>query len=82
MPDFWKQQKLKFVARVGAGMENIDTPKAEELGIALINSPEGNRDSVAEHVIGMLLILMNRLLIASQEVKMEYGFVKKIGVMN
>lgn len=63
-------------------MENIDTPKAEELGIALINSPEGNRDSVAEHVIGMLLILMNRLLIASQEVKMEYGFVKKIGVMN
>ena len=63
-------------------MENIDTPKAEELGIALINSPEGNRDSVAEHVIGMLLILMNRLFIASQEVKMGYGFVKKIGVMN
>ncbi|AVF47604.1 hydroxyacid dehydrogenase [Elizabethkingia anophelis] len=62
-------KKLKFVARVGAGMENIDTPKAEELGIALINSPEGNRDSVAEHVIGMLLILMNRLFIASQEVK-------------
>ncbi|KUY26199.1 2-hydroxyacid dehydrogenase [Elizabethkingia ursingii] len=62
-------KKLKFVARVGAGMENIDTPKAEELGIALINSPEGNRDSVAEHVIGMLLILMNRLFIASLEVK-------------
>ncbi|MHC6197928.1 2-hydroxyacid dehydrogenase [Elizabethkingia miricola] len=62
-------KKLKFVARVGAGMENIDTPKAEEIGIALINSPEGNRDSVAEHVIGMLLILMNRLFIASLEVK-------------
>ncbi|WP_288789743.1 2-hydroxyacid dehydrogenase [uncultured Elizabethkingia sp.] len=62
-------KKLKFVARVGAGMENIDTPKATELGIALINSPEGNRDSVAEHVIGMLLILMNRLFIASLEVK-------------
>lgn len=62
-------KKLKFVARVGAGMENIDTPKAEELGIALINSPEGNRDSVAEHVVGMLLILMNRLFIASLEVK-------------
>lgn len=62
-------ENLKFIARVGAGMENIDIPVAEKLGIQLINSPEGNRDSVAEHVIGMLLILMNRLFIASQEVK-------------
>jgi len=60
---------LKFIARVGAGMENIDTKVAEELGISLINSPEGNRDSVAEHVLGMLLLLMNRLRIASEEVK-------------
>lgn len=64
-----KGKNLKFIARVGAGMENIDIPAAEELGIQLINSPEGNRDSVAEHVVGMLLILMNRLFIASQEVK-------------
>lgn len=64
-----KGKNLKFIARVGAGMENIDIPFAEELGIQLINSPEGNRDSVAEHVVGMLLILMNRLFIASQEVK-------------
>lgn len=64
-----KGKNLKFIARVGAGMENIDIPVAEELGIQLINSPEGNRDSVAEHVVGMLLILMNRLFIASQEVK-------------
>ena len=62
-------KKLKFVARVGAGMENIDSEKAKELGIALINSPEGNRDAVAEHVLGMLLLLMNRLFIASSEVK-------------
>lgn len=62
-------RNLKFIARVGAGMENIDIPVAEKLGIKLINSPEGNRDSVAEHVVGMLLILMNRLFIASQEVK-------------
>lgn len=62
-------KNLKFIARVGAGMENIDTQHAEALGINLINSPEGNRDSVAEHVLGMLLILMNRLFIASQEVK-------------
>lgn len=64
-----KAKKLKFIARVGAGMENIDIPVAEKLGIKLINSPEGNRDSVAEHVVGMLLILMNRLFIASNEVK-------------
>jgi len=64
-----KGKNLKFIARVGAGMENIDIPVAERLGIQLINSPEGNRDSVAEHVVGMLLILMNRLFIASQEVK-------------
>lgn len=60
---------LKFIARVGAGMENIDIETAENLGIKLINSPEGNRDSVAEHVVGMLLILMNRLFIASNQVK-------------
>ena len=64
-----KATHLKFIARVGAGMENIDIPVAEKLVIQLINSPEGNRDSVAEHVVGMLLILMNRLFIASNEVK-------------
>lgn len=64
-----KGKNLKFIARVGAGMENIDVAAAQQLGIQLINSPEGNRDSVAEHVVGMLLILMNRLFIASQEVK-------------
>lgn len=64
-----KASNLKFIARVGAGMENIDIPVAEKQGIQLINSPEGNRDSVAEHVVGMLLILMNRLFIASNEVK-------------
>ncbi len=62
-------KNLKFIARVGAGMENIDIPVAEKLGIQLISSPEGNRDSVAEHAVAMLLILMNRLFIASQEVK-------------
>lgn len=60
---------LKFIARVGAGMENIHLETAGKLNIKLINSPEGNRDSVAEHVVGMLLILMNRLFIASNEVK-------------
>ena len=64
-----KAKNLKFIARVGAGMENIDTTKAQELGIKLINSPEGNKDAVAEHVLGTLLVLMNRLFISSNEVK-------------
>ena len=64
-----KAKNLKFIARVGAGMENIDTAKAQELGIKLINSPEGNKDAVAEHVLGTLLVLMNRLFISSNEVK-------------
>ena len=62
-------KNLKFIARVGAGMENIDVDFAEKRGIKLISSPEGNRDSVAEHVVGMLLILMHRLFISSLEVK-------------
>lgn len=64
-----KAKNLKFIARVGAGMENIDVEKANELNISLINSPEGNRDAVAEHVVGMLLVLMHRLFIASNEMK-------------
>ena len=62
-------KNLKFIARVGAGMENIDVDFAVKRGIKLISSPEGNRDSVAEHVVGMLLILMHRLFISSLEVK-------------
>lgn len=64
-----KAKNLKFIARVGAGMENIDVEKAKKLNIKLINSPEGNRDAVAEHCLGMLLVLMNRLFISSEEVK-------------
>ncbi|SFI43026.1 NAD(P)-dependent oxidoreductase [Halpernia frigidisoli] len=60
---------LKFIARVGAGMENINVEVAKELGISLINSPEGNRDAVAEQVLGMILLLTNRLIISSEEVK-------------
>ncbi len=64
-----KASHLKFIARVGAGMENIDVDTAEKLGIKLISSPEGNRDAVAEQTVGMLLVLMNRLFISSQQVK-------------
>ncbi len=60
---------LKFIARVGAGMESIDIETAKQLGIELINAPEGNRDSVGEHTIGMLLNLFNNICSANAEVK-------------
>lgn len=65
--DYCKQ--LKFIARAGAGMENIDVVYAEQLGIKCFNSPEGNRDAVGEHALGMLLMLMNRLKKADAEVR-------------
>lgn len=62
-------QRLKFIARAGAGMENIDVAYAESKGIVCINSPEGNRDAVGEHIIGMLLMLFNRLKKVDEEVR-------------
>jgi len=64
-----KAVNLRFVARVGAGMESIDTKYCESKGISCLNSPEGNRDAVGEHCIGMLLSLMNNLNKADREVK-------------
>jgi D-3-phosphoglycerate dehydrogenase len=60
---------LKFIARAGAGMDNIDEAYAAEKGITLVNAPEGNRDAVGEHAVGMLLSLMNNLNRADAEVR-------------
>jgi len=60
---------LQFIARSGSGLENIDTVRCEELNIRLYNSPEGNKNAVAEHALGMLLNLMNRINKADQEVR-------------
>lgn len=60
---------LKFIARVGAGMENIDVDYAKTHNITCLNAPEGNRDAVGEQAIGMLLSLFNKLLIADPEVR-------------
>jgi D-3-phosphoglycerate dehydrogenase / 2-oxoglutarate reductase len=64
-----KAQKLKFVGRVGAGMEGIDVDYAESRGIRCLNSPEGNRDAVGEHALGMLLSIMNHLNRADHQVR-------------
>ena len=60
---------LRFIARVGAGLENIDTEYAASKGIRLIAAPEGNRQAVGEHAVGMLLTLMRRIAIADAEVR-------------
>ena len=61
-------KNLKFISRVGAGLENIDCDYAEEKGIYLISAPEGNRNAVGEHALGMLLSLFNKLNKADKEV--------------
>ena len=60
---------LKIIGRIGAGLENIDIQHAKSKGIITLNSPEGNKDALAEHSIGMILALMNNLHIADIEAK-------------
>ncbi|MBO3115437.1 2-hydroxyacid dehydrogenase [Winogradskyella sp. DF17] len=60
---------LKFIGRVGAGLENIDCNYAKEKGIYLISAPEGNRNAVGEHALAMLLSLLNKLNQADREVR-------------
>lgn len=64
-----KATNLKFIARVGAGLESIDCDYASSKNIHLIAAPEGNRTAVGEHALGMLLSLMNKLNRADKMVK-------------
>ncbi len=62
-------QRLRFIGRLGSGMEIIDHQATAERGIIVLNSPEGNSNAVAEHALGMLLTLLNHLVRADRQVR-------------
>lgn len=64
-----RAEKLEFVGRLGSGMEIVDRVYAAEKNVAVVSSPEGNRNAVAEHALGMLLALSNKLLKGDREVR-------------
>lgn len=64
-----KAKNLKFIGRVGAGLESIDIEYAVKKGIKLFSAPEGNRNAVGEHALGMILSLFNKLNIADNQVR-------------
>ena len=64
-----KASNLKFIARVGSGLENINVRYATKKNIALLSAPEGNRNAVGEHALGMLLCLMNKIRLGHESIK-------------
>ena len=67
-PFLIKSKKLKFIARVGSGTENIDIDFAKSLKIKIISAPKGNSNAVGEHALGMLLSLINNINIAEKSI--------------
>ena len=64
-----KASNLKFIARVGSGLENINVRYATKKNIALLSAPEGNRNAVGEHALGMLLCLMNKIRLGHESIR-------------
>ena len=62
-------ESLKFIARPGAGLENIDIKYCKEVNVLVFRSPEGNRDALAEHTMGMILSLINKINTSNIEVR-------------
>ena len=64
-----KASNLKFIARVGSGLENINVRYATKKNITLLSAPEGNRNAVGEHALGMLLCLMNKIRLGHESIR-------------
>lgn len=65
---FEKATHLKFIARAGSGVDGIDLEEVKKRDIQLLNAPEGNRDAVAEHTIGLILALFNKINSANTQI--------------
>ena len=71
IPFLEKASQLQFIARAGAGLELIDQEEAKKKNIILLNAPEANRDAVAEHTMGLLLSLLNKIPASHEQIKLK-----------